>query len=556
MRSLQLPHVLLNKAISVNMLWNEFKLRRPLLKAAQNTKASQETLLTRILAENAKTEFGRKHDFASITSIEDYRKNVPVQSYDQLEPFITRQINGEAALTTAPPLYYARTSGTTGRCKDIPLTHHGLRQIEHAQKNLALSLWQGTNFLRGAVLGFASPAEEGRLDNGKPFGSMSGSTYKSLSPLLANKFVLPQSAFSIKDMEAKNQVYALATLAADDLTGIAAANPSSILKLSQFLAENSTALSRTLIGEGLDWLKVEARAILPDIQRRLNKKRLSILLDQIDSGQPFNVPDIWPRLSTIATWTGGSCGVALRQLKGYVPEEVKFVEYGYGSSEFMGSANVDANKSVCLPLLNHHFYEFVKASDWEAEAHRFMGLEELVPGEEYRILVTTGSGLYRYDINDIVRAGPTMGDCPAITFLQKGRGVTNITGEKLSEYQLISSVNNTVASLDVEVGFFMALADENSSRYILYLDIDGLEAAKLLAVKIDENLRELNSEYDEKRSSERLRTLIIRRFNKNAADTIKGWSLNSGIREVQYKPTILAYARDWSEKLAPLTGDW
>ena len=129
----------------------------------------------------------------------------------------------------------------------------------------------------------------------------------------------------------------------------------------------------------------------------------------------------------------------------------------------MGSANVDVLNNTCLPLLNHHVYEFVKRADWEAEQHKFLGLHQLQPGQDYYIFITSRSGLYRYNINDIVRAAPGVGDCPAIQFIQKGRGVTNITGEKLSEFQLIEAVNRCQDNFKLITGGYMALADEQAS---------------------------------------------------------------------------------------------
>ena len=123
-------HFLLNQLISANMRWNDIKIHRPTFAAARNTEQTQSNLLAEILHENRNTVIGRSFDFSSISSFEEYRRKVPLQNYEQLAPFIDRQIGGEQALTAAPPLYYARTSGTTGRYKDIPQTHHGLQQVK------------------------------------------------------------------------------------------------------------------------------------------------------------------------------------------------------------------------------------------------------------------------------------------------------------------------------------------------------------------------------------------------------------------------------------------
>ena len=541
-----------NGAIAIHMIWSRLFLRRPLLKAARDAQATQRDLLANILRENADTEFGLEHDFASVSGIGDYRKKVPVQSYGMLEPYVLRQQDGVRALTAAPPAYYARTSGTTGRSKDIPLTRDGLRQVKIAQRQLAFTLWSGTDFFKGSILGFASPVEEGRLGNGRAYGSASGSSYRSLSPLLERKFLLPHGAFSVPDVEAKYQIYALATLAADDVTGIAAANPSSILKLSSIIRQEAPLLIEALSTGSSAGLRPETTSFLAELGHRAKPNRLRSLKKAIDVSGALAPEDIWPRLSAIATWTGGSCGVALGKLAFRLPRAVKIVEYGYGSSEFMGAVNIDADSNICLPLLDQHYYEFSPRAEWEAGNARFLGLHELQAGEDYYIFVTTQSGLYRYNINDIIRAVPRNDGCCGISFVQKGRGVTNITGEKLSEDQLLASVTQALADNGLIADSFICLADEETSRYLLYLECPDAADKLAVAASVDQALRARNSEYDDKRASNRLKSLKLVPLARGAGETVKAWRVTQGVREAQYKPTLLDYARNWSDKLAPL----
>lgn len=547
-----MSYFLANKAVGLHMRWSDWKFRAPLLRATRQVERVQHELLLSILRENANTAFGRDHDFASIANMAGYRAQVPVRTYDQIEPYIVRQQNGEKALTALPPVYYARTSGTTGRIKDIPLTASGLKQIKQAQKQLAVSLWRDTAFFKGVILGCASPVEEGRLANGMAYGSTSGSTYKSLSPVLKRKFIIPYSVFSIKDMETKYQCYALAVLASDEVTGIAAANPSSILQLINIIENDAPLLLNALISGATGQLHPDITAMLPLIARHARPDRLEYLRRKINTQGRLTPDDIWPRLSAIATWTGGSCGIAIARLRLQLPRDVKIVEYGYAASEFIGAVNMDARANRCLPLLTDHVYEFVPRADWEAGRHNFLGLHEIDPGKDYYIFITTRSGLYRYDINDIVRAEPSIGQCAALRFLQKGRGVTNITGEKLSEDQLVAAVTDVLDANKLSAISFLALADEDASQYALLLECPEAGDCKTLAKQIDQRLRAGNSEYDNKRASGRLQPLRIELMQQGAGAIIKRWNVERGVREAQYKPTVLDYSRNWMDKLAPL----
>jgi len=543
---------LLNGVINVAMLINRYRVKGPLLRAARQPAKTQAALLQSILTENVDTEIGKKYGFGTINSLTEFQQRVPIHEFDDLETLIERQIDGEKVLTRQTPVYYARTSGTTGRFKNIPLTQPGLKQVQTAQKQLAVSLWQDTNFFAGKVMGFAGAAVEGELRNGISYGSVSGTTYRSLSRIIASKFAVPAEALSLSDVEAKYQVYGLTVLGCNNLTGIVTANPSSILKLVQFIDVHLEEFLRVVNGEDTAWLREEAVKLLPDVLRKVHSQRVTTLQTHFRKNGTLSPEMLFPQLSTIATWTGGSCGTAIRQLKPYLPQQVRFVEFGYGASEFMGSVNVNAVENACLPQLTQHVYEFVERELWEQKQTRFIGVEDLVQGKDYYIFVTTQSGLYRYHINDIIRVGATIENCPTVYFLQKGKGVTNITGEKLSEFQLIASLEEAIAESDFAIGGYIALANVEKSRYDLYIETVPTEQCNSLARLIDEKLRKANAEYDDKRNSGRLRAATVLPLLSNACEQMKQWSLERGVREVQYKPTLLDYADAWEQRLVGL----
>src|SRR5262245_19786108 len=81
---------------------------------------AQEDLLRQILETNAGTEFGRRHGFASITTLRQFQERMPIAGYEDLEPYITKEMQGEPnQLTKEPPVLFTTTSGTTGARKYI-----------------------------------------------------------------------------------------------------------------------------------------------------------------------------------------------------------------------------------------------------------------------------------------------------------------------------------------------------------------------------------------------------------------------------------------------------
>ena len=157
--------------------------------------------------------------------------------------------------------------------------------------------------MSGSILGFASPMEEGRLQNGIPYGAMSGSSYASISPVLARKFVLP--FFGVFHQGSGCQISGLlsAALSTRNLTGIATANPSSILKLVHLIEDNIDQLMTLLRGEHSSWVLPAAEACLPEILQRGDHRHIAELNKKLHLNGSLTPADIWPKLSTIATWT-------------------------------------------------------------------------------------------------------------------------------------------------------------------------------------------------------------------------------------------------------------
>ena len=92
----------------------------------------------------------------------DYRRAVPVQTYEDLRPHVERQeLTGEPELTAEAPVYYNRTSGTSGTPKNIPLTASGLKRLK-AHQRLATHIWsKGAPILSGKIFMVGGAAVEG-----------------------------------------------------------------------------------------------------------------------------------------------------------------------------------------------------------------------------------------------------------------------------------------------------------------------------------------------------------------------------------------------------------
>ena len=249
----------------------------------------------------------------------------------------------------------------------------------------------------------------------------------------------------------------------------------------------------------------------------------------------------------MVTWTGGSCGTALHGLSGLLPPETAVIELGYLASEFRGTLNIDARNNVCLPNLFQTYFEFVERGAWEAGDAgdaAFAGLHELEHGGEYYVFVTTLDGLYRYDMNDIVRVNGRVHETPTLEFVQKGKGTTSITGEKLTESQVLSAAPAVLSQRGVGQRFFIVIADEEAAAYTMYVEADRHEDGEGIAQEVDARLSKLNVEYEAKRKSGRLAPLRLRWLRRGAGDEYRATCVATGQRDAQFKYLHLQYARE------------
>ena len=538
---------LLNSLIRLRMFLVKHTLWRSLIKATCNPQQSQNELLKQILSKNQDTVFGKEHGFEEIKSYKGFCDAVPVQSYENLREYIEKQEEEKKPyLTAEQPVMYAQTSGTTGDPKFISILKSSISQYRKSQQVFAYAVYASiSGVYNGKVLGIRSPAVEGYLDTGTPYGSMSGFIYKSMPGLVRSKFVVPTEIFEIEDYELKYYLIAVFSLVEDNITLMATANPSTILKLGNIIGKQSHGLVhniKTGTLPKLDKLSVDQKK---NIERNFKKntKRADRLENILSEKGNLTFADIWPNLKAVCTWTGGSCKVLIPSLQKQLLPSTNIIEMGYLSSEFRGSITIDVLKNRGIPALEENFFEFVEEEEWRSETPTFLTLEQIEEGRKYYIFVTTQNGLYRYFINDIVEVNGRCNSTPTIRFTQKGKGVTNITGEKLYENQLVQVIEAVKQEYGLDTDFFLMLADKKRLQYHLYLENEPVEELGLLR-NLEEKLSNLNIEYENKRKSGRLQSLNLKFLKIGAGEAYKKYCIENGQRESQFKVAHLQYKED------------
>jgi hypothetical protein len=164
----------------------------------KDPQAAQGKVLRDLLRGYCNTEYGRSHDAAEVSSIENYRRNFQSVSYKDLEPWFEKVRNeGYEAFLDEEPLTWVMTRGTTGQSKVIPVTQRHLQDLircgsrgvlNFAMRNGELSL------LSGGVLNLQFPSNIRILTQGEKevvYGFSSG-TYAKLNPMMAGLGLIPR----------------------------------------------------------------------------------------------------------------------------------------------------------------------------------------------------------------------------------------------------------------------------------------------------------------------------------------------------------------------------
>jgi hypothetical protein len=519
-----------------------------LIHATKHPRDIQQQILLQILRRNSRTEFGQQHHFLSITDINNYCHQVPIQTFDTLQQAIEKQMQGQSALLAATPSLYVCSSGTTGAVKYLPVSQQAIRAYRRTQAIAAFAQQRDIpHMFSGKILAIVSPAIEGYIPTSGahaahiPYGSMSGVVYATMPSVVRDKYVLPPSIFDIKDYETKYLLISALAMMEPNITVLASANPSTFIRIQEIINTHTERLLRFIHDGDIRSLEITGGAPNIAVQWRANPSRASALRSHWQHHGTLSLRYLWPQLKTVVTWTHGSCAMRLPKLRSLLPTHTVVVEMGYLASEFRGSVTIDCIHNQELPTIQDNFFEFVPVDAWERGDQRTHLIDDLILGKHYYIIATTQSGLYRYFINDIVEVTGFYNKTPTLAFIQKGKGVTNIVGEKLYESQAIQATEESCRKLDLENIFFLLIADPTECHYTLYLEAHRSFDATQFAQMYSETLAQANLEFREKMASSRLQPPRVKPLKPGTAHAYKAHNLAAGQRETQYKILHLQY---------------
>ncbi len=476
----------------------------------------QRDLLMRRIARHADSQFGRDHHFSEIRSPQDFRRRVPVAGYDRHEPYIERVRSGDTGALFGPRtevLMFAMTSGTTNRPKTIPVTPEALRDYREGWTIWGIQAFDShQEMLRDGlrpILQIASDWRETFSPSGIPCGAITGLTAHMQSRMVRTQYCMPAVASRIKDIESKYYT-ALRFSIYRNLGTIIAANPSTILAIARLGDREKQTLIRDLADGTLDskWeIPVDIRRQLSRKTRRRHKQAARNL-DRIVTEHGRLLPrHYWPDLQFLSNWMGGTMRAYLR---GY-PEffgETPVRDVGLIASEGRMTIPIEDGTAAGVLDIRHHYFEFIPEEQGDLAEPECVDATDLIEGRNYFVVMTTAGGLYRYNISDLVRCVGFHGRAPLLEFLNKGAHYSSLTGEKVSEHQVVSAVEAAQRTEHLRLSsYLLAPIWDDPPYYALLIEERDLPAAgsqEAFSNAVERELRRQNVEYVSKRDSLRL----------------------------------------------------
>ncbi len=485
--------------------WNAFQA------ATRCVEKTQQDVLQQIIGNNQNCQFAKLFRFSSIQSIADYQRNVPLMSDEIYEEMLQKIALGEAqVLTDEPILLLQPTSGTTRGRRLVPYTA-SLR----AEYQRSVAAWIGNLYSalpqirRGRAYWSISPPQhdESATAAGLRIGFDDDTAYLGVAERWLARRILLAPADVGKDRNPKwfRYLTLLSLLAAPDLSLISIWSPTFLAVLLHELHAHAQQLvddlhHGTLLGAN----KMRSRA------NPRRAKWLASILDQ-QTQSSFDYSQLWPGLACISCWMDGSSQLPAQRLK-EAWGDVFFQAKGLMATEGAISFPI-VGADGCGLAIRSHFYEFQQLDTTD---ERCLLAHELEVGRRYTVVLTTGGGLYRYRLHDIVEVTGRLHQCPLVRFVGRSNHTSDLVGEKLHETFVQNCINRLLDTFNLSATFAMLIprsipntAHHPDHYYELLLELrsNNLNQEQLAAV-LDQELQQ-NFHYQVARGLSQLKSARI-----------------------------------------------
>jgi hypothetical protein len=429
---------------------------------------TQEKWFTYLIRNGLKTKFGHDFGFTPNMSYEAFQRNLPIQSYNALYPYIERIIKGEdEVLWNAKVDWVAKSSGTTqAKSKYIPVTSDSLKLNNYLSARDALTfyieMFPNTELFAGKGITLGGSIQKMDMDAQVKCGDISAVLMENM-PAIGEFLKAPNKEVLLND-DWNKKLHLIA---------------------KHTVKENITSISGVP-----SWMLLVLKEVL-----KISKKK--------------QIAEVWPNLELF--FHGGVAFAPYKQEYTKLLSDKVFYMNMYNASEgFFGLQDQRFCDDLLLLTDNGIFYEFIELDELGAPKKCAHSLQEVQLHKNYALVITTPAGLWRYEIGDTIM----FTSLRPYRFQITGRTThyINAFGEELmidnTDKAIAEACRQTEAILTeytVAPVFLETLKPKGRHQWLIEFSTLPNDVEKFRKV-LDQTLVTLNSDYEAKRTGNLLLT--------------------------------------------------
>jgi hypothetical protein len=456
------------------------------------------------------TEWGRAHDYENIITREQFKRNVPVQSYESLKPFIDRMRKGEQnVLWNTDIKWFAKSSGTTNdKSKFIPVSEESLNDCHynggrdmisiHCDLNQETQLFTGKNL---ALAGSLVTEHRGQYE--MQHGDLSAIVINNL-PVWAEFFRAPELAIALMDKwDEKLEKIAQATM-----------------------NENVVSLAGVP-----SWMLLIMKRVLEESGKK-------------------SISEVWPNLEVY--FHGGVSFAPYKEQfkKIFNKEDLNYLELYNASEGFFGIQDQRNSDELLLMLDYGIYYEFMPLENLDMENPTALSLDEVKPDTNYALIISTNAGLWRYMVGDTIKFSSL--DPYRFKITGRTKHFMNAFGEEV----IVDNADKAIAMACERTGaqikeysaapVFMNHQENGAHEWVIEFEVYP-DSLKQFTAALDTALKAINSDYEAKR----YQSLILKEpiVHAVAKDTFYQWFKSKNKLGGQHKIPRLSNERKYVEEI-------
>jgi hypothetical protein len=407
------------------------------------------------------TEWGTRYSYSSISSVKEYQSRIPVQTYEDIIPFVERLRRGESNLLWPGEIkWFSKSSGTTStKSKFIPMSREALEDCHYRAGKDILILYTvqrpDTRIFSGKSLTLGGSHKINQFSNDSLYGDLSA-------------ILIENAPFWVEIIRTPKQKIAL---------------------LEDF-QEKLDLITRTTINENVTSISGVPSWYLVLIKQILEYTGKSNLLD------------VWPNLE--AFFHGGISFTPYRdQYKKLISgDQMNYMETYNASEGFFGIQDDPERGDMLLMLDYGIFYEFIPSSLISSDSAPAYTLGEVEEGVNYAIIISTNGGLWRYMMGDTI----VFTSLNPFRFRISGRTkhFINVFGEEV----IIDNADKALETACKETGaliaeytagpVFMSTESRGYHEWVIEFETEPADLNAFIDA-MDAALKSVNSDYEAKR---------------------------------------------------------